>query len=312
MSSDRPVALIIAAKDAAPTIAHAVRSALAQGPVAEVVVVDDASTDGTAEAAEAGDDGSGRLSVVRLARNFGPAQARNRGIASSHAPLVGALDADDHLEPDRIARLLAFAPTHWDMLADSLIMKVAGDEDSSGEPLIDVKQTTRMDAEAFVLGNLSELVGPRRELGFLKPLFRRAFLDGHVLAYDPALRLGEDYVLYAEALLRGADFFVTPPCGYIAIERANSLSAAHGVGDLAALAAADERLLRLAADQPQAAEALRRHRDAVQLNLDFRRVLDAKQQGHFASAMLGLFRTPRTASYILRETLRARAARRVG
>ena len=43
------VCVIIAAKDAAATIQRAVRSALREPQVAEVVVVDDGSTDATAQ-----------------------------------------------------------------------------------------------------------------------------------------------------------------------------------------------------------------------------------------------------------------------
>ena len=48
MIPDRSVAVIIAAYNVAPTIRDAVRSALDQAETAEVVVVDDASSDGTA------------------------------------------------------------------------------------------------------------------------------------------------------------------------------------------------------------------------------------------------------------------------
>ncbi|RUY70024.1 glycosyltransferase, partial [Mesorhizobium sp. M7A.F.Ca.CA.001.13.1.1] len=59
------VCVIIAAKNAAATIAVAIASALREPEVAEVVVVDDASTDDTAGVARSADDGSGRLSVMR-------------------------------------------------------------------------------------------------------------------------------------------------------------------------------------------------------------------------------------------------------
>ncbi|MEA2293682.1 MAG: hypothetical protein QOE86_1321, partial [Solirubrobacteraceae bacterium] len=50
-----PVSVVVPAHDSAGTVARAVRSALEQVPAApsEVIVVDDASADGTAEAAEA-------------------------------------------------------------------------------------------------------------------------------------------------------------------------------------------------------------------------------------------------------------------
>jgi len=67
----------------------------------EVVVVDDGSTDGTAELLE----GLG----VRCIRqeNGGPASARNRGVKETTAPLLAFLDADDLFLPDKLERQLA-------------------------------------------------------------------------------------------------------------------------------------------------------------------------------------------------------------
>ena len=77
MVADRSTAVLITAKDAEGTAAKAVASALAQAVVSEVVFVDDGSRDGTSSAARAADDGSGRLQLIRLAENRGPARGRN-------------------------------------------------------------------------------------------------------------------------------------------------------------------------------------------------------------------------------------------
>lgn len=308
--SDRPVAMIIAAKDSAATIGAATASALNQDPVAEVIVVDDASTDGTAEAAEAQDDGTGRLRVIRLPANLGPSAARNRAIESSSAPIVGILDADDYLKPGRVAAMLALAPERWDLLADNMVFERNGQEDGSGDLLVWPEQIKplRITGAEFVLSNLGDAAGRhRRELGFLKPLIRRSFLAEHGLRYDEALRLGEDYVLYAEALIRGAEFILVKHCGYVAIEHALSLSGVHGADELAALAAADRRLVKLSED-PAMTRALRRHYRATRLKVDYRRMLDAKREGRIPKMFAHLFRTPGTAAYIFSETFKARMA----
>jgi succinoglycan biosynthesis protein ExoU len=311
MSPDSSVALIVAAKDAAATIGRAVASALAQPPVTEVIVVDDGSSDATAAVARACDDGSGRLTLLELRRNLGPAAARNRALAHTRAPVVGVLDADDHLEPGRIEALLRHAPAEWDLLADNLIMQAPADRGETRGLLIEppVSEIVRVTAHDFIRGNLSDPLRPRRELGFLKPLMRRAFFERFDLAYDESLRLGEDYALYAEALIRGAAFFLTPACGYVAVERHTSLSGDHGVFELAALAQADRRLLDLAQGRPQVVRALRTHLRATEQKLDYRRALAAKKEGRIAAAFGHLFRTPATARYILGETLRAWTAR---
>ena len=109
--------VVIAARNASQTIARAVRSALGEPQVAEVIVVDDASADDTAEAALAADDGSGRLRLIVLEHNVGPAAARNRAIERASAPLIAVLDADDFLLRGRFEQLLG--RDDWDFVADN-------------------------------------------------------------------------------------------------------------------------------------------------------------------------------------------------
>jgi glycosyltransferase involved in cell wall biosynthesis len=74
-------------------IRRAIDSALAQTlPVDEVVVIDDGSTDGTAEAAAAWYGSAVR--VVRQA-NAGPAAARRRGVLEASGDWIAFLDSDD-------------------------------------------------------------------------------------------------------------------------------------------------------------------------------------------------------------------------
>ena len=68
----------------------------------ELIVVDDASTDRSAEIAAGYAD-----LVIRLGgRPRGPAYARNRGFEASRAPLVAFLDADVVVRPDALARMM--------------------------------------------------------------------------------------------------------------------------------------------------------------------------------------------------------------
>ncbi len=93
------VACIIAAWNAERYLAATIRSVLAQTrPVAELIVVDDGSSDATADVAAS--FGSA-VRVVRQA-NAGQAVSRNRGIAESRAPILAFLDADDLWEPRKL------------------------------------------------------------------------------------------------------------------------------------------------------------------------------------------------------------------
>jgi teichuronic acid biosynthesis glycosyltransferase TuaG len=98
------VSVIIPAYNAEVFLARAIRSVEAQSlRDFEIVVVDDGSTDGTADIAQ------GFTSVRFLSQpHLGAAAARNRGLEDAGGDLVAFLDADDEWLPEKLARQLEF------------------------------------------------------------------------------------------------------------------------------------------------------------------------------------------------------------
>jgi succinoglycan biosynthesis protein ExoU len=274
------IAVIVPAHDASATVARAVRSALAQPEAAEVVVVDDASRDDTAGAARAADDGSGRLKIITEPRNIGPAAARNRALRESKAPWIAILDADDFFLPGRLGNLLAFAGDQKltaDLVADDAGRVAEGATDGPRQSLLGetLKAPRRIDFEAFVSSNVTDARRPRGELGFLKPLLRREFLEARNIAYREEMRLGEDYELYARALALGARLFLVPGQGYVSVVRANSLSGRHSIADLLHLRDCDLALGRIPGLGARDKAALRRHYLSVDCRLQWRLLIEA-------------------------------------
>ena len=96
------VAIIIPAYNASAFIEEAIRSALAQTtPAAQVIVVDDGSTDDTAVLATR----FGTSVAVLRQENAGVSTARNFGAAQTSAEWLLFLDADDRLRPDGLEKL---------------------------------------------------------------------------------------------------------------------------------------------------------------------------------------------------------------
>lgn len=69
----------------------------------ELIILDDASTDGTHEYAQTLKDP--RVQYVRMPQNGGVLRARNRGFDMARGEIVTILDDDDELEPDALATI---------------------------------------------------------------------------------------------------------------------------------------------------------------------------------------------------------------
>ena len=79
----------------------------------ELIVVDDASTDGTPDIVASFADP--RIRLIRNTSNRGPGACRNMAIEAARAPYLALMDADDISEPDRLEKQLAFLETHPDV-----------------------------------------------------------------------------------------------------------------------------------------------------------------------------------------------------
>ncbi len=92
--------VVIAVHNGGRTLKRAIDSVLAQTrPPHEVIVVDDGSTDASAEIA------AGYGAPVRVLRqeNRGVSAARNAGVAAASGDWIAFLDADDYYYPERLA-----------------------------------------------------------------------------------------------------------------------------------------------------------------------------------------------------------------
>lgn len=284
MKPNADVCVIIAAKNAAETIGRAIISALREPETAEVIVVDDGSSDGTGDASRKADDGSGRLTIARFEVNKGPAAARNHAISISTAPVLAILDADDFFFPGRLSSLLAQA--EWDFIADNIAFV---DEETAADAHLRLESFPAapriLSLDEFIEGNISKRGVRRGEIGFLKPLMRRDFLDAHKLRYQESLRLGEDYDLYARALTKGARYKIIHSCGYGAVVRGDSLSSSHRTTDLKRLYEADRAILSRTDLSPQARALIARHEQHIRGRYELREFLDIKQQSGSKTAL---------------------------
>ena len=132
-----PVTVVVPVYNNRDTVVDAILSALRQvPPPAEVLVVDDGSTDGSAAVVR---DAFRAEPLVRVIpqENAGPSRARNRGIAEASHPYLAFLDADDEWLPDKLAlqsQVLASEPAVG-LVACDWVRERPGDEGAGGPAL---------------------------------------------------------------------------------------------------------------------------------------------------------------------------------
>ncbi|MET8984342.1 glycosyltransferase family 2 protein [Nonomuraea wenchangensis] len=166
------VSVIVNVHNPGDTADACIRSALEQSMPAgdvEVLLVDDGSTDGTAERLDAIAVTRPNVRALHLPCTGSPARGRNVGLAAARGDYVFFLDQGDRLERDALARMHERAV---ETDADVLIGRLVRD---SGPPMIAFNRST---SRADILRDrLLSVLGPQQ-------LYRRAFLEEHDLGFS--------------------------------------------------------------------------------------------------------------------------------
>jgi GT2 family glycosyltransferase len=107
------LAVVVPVLDGAAELAECLRALRSWvAPAADLLVVDDASTDGSAAVATAAG-----VRVLRLPRNVGAAAARNAGARETGGDVLVFIDADVVVAPDTVARLVRVLDERPDVAA---------------------------------------------------------------------------------------------------------------------------------------------------------------------------------------------------
>jgi glycosyltransferase involved in cell wall biosynthesis len=174
--------------NAAAYVGAAIQSILAQEHDAfELLIVDDASTDGSLDVVRSFRDP--RIHVLHNESNLKLAHALNRGLAEAKGDLIARMDSDDVARPDRLVRQEDFMRRAPDTGASGSWVSVFG----VGRRFV-LPYLCRPDSvAAFALFD-SPVCHP-------SVILRRSVLQQHALCFDPGFNPSEDYDLW-ERLLR--------------------------------------------------------------------------------------------------------------
>ncbi|MFF9088119.1 glycosyltransferase [Streptomyces sp. NPDC014991] len=204
-------AVVVIGYDDRAHVADAVRSALAQGPaVAEVIAVDDGSTDGSAGLLTRLADREPRLRVLRREVNSGGCGSpRNAGIDAATAPYVMFLDSDDVLPPGAVDALLTAAVGAHAEVASGLCVRR---EQPSGR---------EQPWQAFlypahrVLARPAQLPRLVHDTLCVNKLYRTGFLRDHGIRFPEGRFRYEDFVFTARVLAASPRVVLVPDRVYV-------------------------------------------------------------------------------------------------
>ncbi len=212
------LSVLIPCYNGLPFVVETVQSVVDQADDGvECVVVDDGSTDGSADELERR---FGRAVRVVRQPNGGPSAARNRALAESQSELVIWLDADDHLAPDTLAaRRAAFVDNPQLELHFGQVEVVnidTGERETTPRPPCD---QSYMETALLAHRNLPHLNGVT---------FRRTALE-RVGVFDPAFPICQDYDLLIRACAVLCWKFVETVFSYRRVGSFESVTSRRGV-----------------------------------------------------------------------------------
>lgn len=190
------VSVLLPVRNGLPHLRAALRSALAQSFASiEVIVIDDASVDGSGRVAE--DAGDPRVRVLS-GGGRGVAHALNAGLTAARGEFIARQDADDLSEPNRITRLVDYLDRHAEV---AVVASRVSFIDAAGRPL--ETTWTRAVREQWDLARTPE------DIAALMPL-TCCLVHGSVMArratllecggYDERLPVAQDYDLWLRLL----------------------------------------------------------------------------------------------------------------
>lgn len=196
------------------TLERCVRSAMGQTMRdLEILIADDASTDGSAALAERLAAEDPRIKVLRLSSNGGKPRAMNAMVWAARGDWIAVLDADDAYHASRLECLVAAAEAAGAAMAADNILYVDAGADQAVRTAFPSGGAPRALDKADMIANSDSYA--EFDFGILKPVMLRSFLLAHGLAYYEETRLSEDfYYLLSFFVAGGTGVLVGEPLYY--------------------------------------------------------------------------------------------------
>lgn len=300
------VSIIMANFNGATFLDASIASVLRQSHTdLEVIVADDASTDGSQEKLRLWVQQDPRVKFIELKENGGAARARNHCLREASGDWIAIVDSDDILHPERIGRMLTAAcDMELDFVADDILF-ISQSASAAGRSLLQSLSLT--EARAMTARDLIASDTPDGELpplGYLKLLIRRDVV-GETF-YDETLSISEDFDFYLHILVSGANGKILPDPMYGYRRHTASLSYRLSVAAVERMIAAQRALSD--GVPAELKDALRSRMNGLQAALAYERLVAALKEQAFGTATVALLQRPTLMRKLVRSFLEGRRA----
>lgn len=138
-----PISIIVPCYNAAATLARTLESCVIQPEAAQIIVVDDGSTDASIEGVRHFGERDPRVGLLQMSVNGGAARARNWAAMHATQPLLAFIDADDEYFPGALAAASAYLEQNPTEASIRLDVEYAGfPAEIAGHPLFESHAAT--------------------------------------------------------------------------------------------------------------------------------------------------------------------------
>ena len=213
------VSLIVPVYNVAPWLERCLDSVAAQSwENIEILLVDDGSTDGSADLCAAWAARDRRFRVLRQA-NAGVSAARNLGLSHAGGQYLQFVDGDDFLPPDATEALVRTAASTGADLVVGRFWRVAGSRAALQGHIREERVLTRQDyAEEMLKAPANFYYGV-----LWNKLYRRSLVEAGRLRFDPDVSWCEDFLFNLEYLRRARLIAACARPVYCYVKRPGSL-----------------------------------------------------------------------------------------
>lgn len=185
----------------------------------ELIIVNDQSTDNTAEVLENIAASDRRVSIITNDRNSGAAASRNNGIDQARGQYLMFLDADDTIEPTAITKLTtAISQPGCQLAVGGFHHQLARNGQLISSVTVCTNQPElRRNDESFRLYILRLLGNDGRLYQVWNKIYQANIISNNNLRFRPGVDFGEDFVFnldYLSHINDGVSFVLEPIYNY--------------------------------------------------------------------------------------------------